>query len=81
MKITEWLASLTFDAKTVLVIVSVVLSAAGTAWAIRDTVKAQTAEIVSLKGEVAALKTKADAQERNILELTVTLKVKGVLTQ
>lgn len=81
MKITEWLASLEFDAKTVLVIVSVVLSAAGTAWAIRDTVKEQTKEIGGLKAEVAALKAKTDAQERNILELTVTLKVKGVLTQ
>ena len=79
MKITDWLASLEFDVKTVLVIVSVVLSAAGTAWAIRDTVKAQTAEIAGLKGEVAALKTKTESQERNILELTVTLKVKGVI--
>lgn len=79
MKFADWLASLTFDAKTVLVIVSVVLSATGTAWAIRDTVKAQTAEIVALRGQVEALKLKTESQERNILELTVTLKVKGVL--
>lgn len=79
MKVTAWLASLEFDLKTGLVIVSVVLSAAGTALAIRDTVKAQTAEIAALRGQVEALKSKTESQERNILELTVTLKVKGVI--
>jgi hypothetical protein len=79
MKITDWIASLEFDWKTVLVIVSVVLSAAGSVWAIRDTITAQTTEIATLRVQVEALKTKTDAQERNILELTVTLKVKGVI--
>lgn len=79
MKITDWLADLTFDLKTVLVIVSIVLSAAGTAWAIRDGAKTQAAELAGLKAEVAALKGKTESQERNILELTVTLKVKGVI--
>lgn len=81
MKLTDWLAATTVDLKTLIAILAFVLSAAGGAWAVRDIIRTQTGEIADLKAAVISLNSETTALTRNVRELSLTLKLKGVIPQ
>lgn len=81
MKLTAWLATTTVDLNTLIAILAFVLSAGGGAWAVRDTIRTQTREITDLKSAVTSLNGETAALTRNVRELSLTLKLKGVIPQ
>jgi len=81
MTLTDWLATTTVDLKTLIAILAFVLSAGGAAWTVRDTIQTQTREITDLKAAVTGLNGETAALTRNVAELSLTLKLKGVIPQ
>jgi uncharacterized protein HemX len=75
------LSEIKVDLKTVVAIVMTVVTGLGVYYGLKAKLDAQTATVTELHAEVAALKGEQEQAKRAILELTITLKAKGIITQ
>lgn len=73
------LMSLKFDLKTVVLLLTTLTTAYGVYYGIRAKLDQQQTTITRLESQLEQVDRQLRAEERAIIELTVTLKAKGVL--
>jgi uncharacterized protein HemX len=75
------LSEIKVDLKTVVAIVMTVATGLGVYYGLKTKLDTQTNTVTELHAEVTALKSEQEQAKRAILELTITLKAKGIITQ
>lgn len=74
------LTEIRLDVKTVVAIVMTVVTGAGVFYGVKAKLDDQAATIAALRAQITAMQAQQEEDGHRLLELTVTLRARGVIT-